>query len=493
MCAVIGMLSAAFIMMDIYYQYCFRRTIIMEQKRSTFTGSLGFVLAAAGSAVGLGNIWRFPYLAAKDGGGVFLLCYVILALTFGFALLTTEIAIGRKTKQSPLTAYTVLHKSWGWVGALACLIPILILPYYCAIGGWILKYLADFLTGNASATVADSYFTDFITSQWSPIFWFVIFMFATMIVVYKGVDKGIERFSKVLMPILLVLILGISCFSLTLTHTDESGVTRTGLEGFMVYVIPNFKGMTLKSFLTVLMDAMGQLFYSISVAMGIMITYGSYVKKETNLVKSVNQIEIFDTIVAFLAGLMIVPAVYTFMGTEGMAAGPSLMFVSLPKVFAAMGSIGTLVGIAFFVMVVFAAITSSVSVMEAIVSSAIDFFKWERKKAVIIVMVYAVIAGAIVCLGYNVFYFDMHFPNGNVGQILDLMDYVSNYVLMPVVAIGTCLLIGWVVKPKTLIEEITANGEKFGREKLYVAMVKVVTPIMLLFLLLQSLGVFGVD
>ena len=165
----------------------------MEEKRSTFTGSLGFVLAAAGSAVGLGNIWRFPYLAAKDGGGVFLLCYVILALTFGFALLTTEIAIGRKTKQSPLTAYGMLHKKWSWIGILACLVPTLILPYYCAIGGWILKYLFAFATGDAAATTADGYFGGFITSQWGPILWFVIFMFATMIVVYKGVDKGIEN------------------------------------------------------------------------------------------------------------------------------------------------------------------------------------------------------------------------------------------------------------------------------------------------------------
>ena len=311
-----------------------------KESRGSFTGSLGFVLAAAGSAVGLGNIWRFPYLAAKDGGGVFLLCYLILALTFGFTLLTTEIAIGRKTGQSPLTAYHALHPKMGWVGTFACLIPAIILPYYSTIGGWVLKYLFTYLSGNGVAAMSDSYFTGFITSQWSPILWFLLFLAATVLVVYKGVDAGIERFSRVLMPILLLLILGTACFSLSLRHTDTNGITRTGLEGFLVYVVPNFEGMTLQKFLLVLMDAMGQLFYSISVSMGIMITYGSYVKKETNLVSSVNQIEIFDTAVAFLAGLMIVPAVYTFMGTEGMSSGPSLMFVSLPKVFGAMGSIG---------------------------------------------------------------------------------------------------------------------------------------------------------
>jgi len=462
-----------------------------KQKRSNFSGSLGFVLAAAGSAVGLGNIWRFPYLAAKDGGGVFLLCYVILALTFGFALLTTEIAIGRKTGQSPLTAYGHLHKKFKWVGVLACIVPAMILPYYSVIGGWILKYLIAFVSGHAADTTADGYFTGFITSIGSPLLWFAVFLLATVFVIYKGVNQGIEKFSKVLMPILLLLIIGIAVFSLTLKHTDESGTVRTGLQGLAVYVIPNFKGMTFQSFVTVLMDAMGQLFYSISVAMGIMVTYGSYVKKETDLVKSVNQIEIFDTAVAFLAGMMIVPAVYTFMGTEGMSAGPSLMFISLPKVFAAMGGIGTFVGILFFIMVVFAALTSSISIMEAIVASLMDKFHLKRKTAAIAVTVYTLVTGTIVCLGYNLLYFDMYFPNSaSPGQILDLLDYLSNYCFMPIVAIATCILVGWVVRPKTLIDEITLGNITFKREKLYVAMVKFVTPVMLLFLLLQSLGVF---
>lgn len=463
-----------------------------KEKRGSFTGSLGFVLAAAGSAVGLGNIWRFPYLAAKDGGGLFLLCYLVLALTFGFALLTSEIAIGRKTAQSPLTAYKALHPKMGWLGVIACVVPVLILPYYCAIGGWVLKYLAAFLTGGAKASMEDGYFTGFITAQWEPIIWFLIYMLATAVVVYKGVESGIEKFSKVLMPILLVLIICISVFSLTLRHTDAAGVTRTGLEGLKIYVIPNFEGMTLSKFVHVLMDAMGQLFYSISVAMGIMITYGSYVKKETNLIKSVNQIEIFDTLVAFLAGLMIVPAVYTFMGTDGMSAGPSLMFISLPKVFGAMGSIGTLVGIVFFVMVAFAALTSSVSILEAVVASVMDKFHLSRKKATVLVSLYGIIGGLVVCLGYNLFYFELTLPNGTVGQVLDVMDYISNYVLMPVVAISTCILIGWVLKPKVIIDEVTLGGHKFGREKLYVVMVKFVTPVMLLLLLAQALGLLNV-
>ena len=460
----------------------------MEKKRGHFSGSLGFVLAAAGSAVGLGNIWRFPYLAAKDGGGLFLVCYIILALTFGFALLTSEIAIGRKTGQSPLVAYGLLHKKWKWIGPVASLVPIIILPYYCVIGGWILKYLATYLTGNGSAAVADGYFTGFITAQVEPIVWFAVFLVATAAVIIMGVNKGIERLSKVLMPILLIMVIGIAVFSLTLSHTDDSGVTRTGLQGLAVYIIPNLEGLTFGKLATVLMDAMGQLFYSISVAMGIMITYGSYVKKDANLVQSVNRIELFDTLVAFLAGMMIIPAVYTFMGMDGMNSGPSLMFVSLPKIFDAMGGIGFLVAIIFFIMVVFAALTSSVSLMETVASCFMDRFHITRRAATLWAFLLSLVLGLIVCLGYNVFYFELTLPNGSPAQVLDVMDYVSNYVLMPVVAIATCLLIGWVVKPKTIIDEVTLGGFKFNRQKLYVVMVKYVTPIMLLFLLLQSFG-----
>ena len=463
----------------------------MEQKRSNFSGSLGFVLAAAGSAVGLGNIWRFPYLAAKDGGGIFLLTYIILALTFGFALLTTEIAIGRKTAQSPITAYKIIHPKWSWIGLIACVVPMMILPYYSAIGGWILKYLAAYLTGGApTAAEADGFFGGFITSPVEPIIWFVIFLAATTFVVYKGVNAGIERMSKVMMPILLVLIICIAVFSLTLSHTDAEGVTRTGLQGLKVYLVPNFQGMTASKLLTVVTDAMGQLFYSISVAMGIMITYGSYVKKETNLTKSVNQIEIFDTAVAFLAGMMIIPAVYAFMGSEGLNnSGPGLMFKALPKVFDAMGGIGTVVGIAFFVMVFFAALTSSISIMEALVASFMDKFHMNRKKATLANALIALVVGIIVCMGYTAFYFEASFGTVVAGQILDVLDYISNSVLMPVVAIATCILVGWVVKPKTIIGEVTRNGEAFGRKGLYVVMVKYITPVMLAVLLAKSLGI----
>ena len=458
------------------------------EKRNSFKGSLGFVLAAAGSAVGLGNIWRFPYLAAKDGGGLFLVVYLILALTFGFALLTTEVAIGRKTKQSPLTAYNELKKGWKFLGILGCLVPVIIMPYYCAIGGWVLKYLTVYLTGQGTAAAEDTYFTGFITQEAQPIVFMVIFLVACAFVIYRGVNKGIESMSKIIMPALVILVIIISVFSLTLKHSDGDTV-RTGLQGLKVYVVPSLEGITFSSFLSVVVDAMGQLFFSLSVAMGIMIAYGSYVSDDANLVTSINQIEIFDTAIAFLAGVMIIPAVYTFMGTEGMAAsGPSLMFVSLPKVFASMGAIGNLVGVLFFAMVLFAALTSGVSIMEAVVSSIMDQFHVSRTKATIIEGIIALVAGVFVCLGYNQLYFEFKLPNGATAQILDIMDYISNNLLMQIVAIATCILVGWIIKPKTVIEEAEKNGEKFGRRTLFIVMIKYIAPVMLFVLLLKSVG-----
>ncbi len=464
-----------------------------HQKRNAFSGSVGFVLAAAGSAVGLGNIWRFPYLAAKDGGGLFLLVYLILALTFGFTLLVTEIAIGRKTKQSPLTAYTKLRPRWGFLGVLASLVPVIILPYYCVIGGWVIRYFLAYLTGEGMQAAEDGYFTSFITAEVSPIVMLAIFLAVVSVVIILGVNKGIENFSKVLMPVLILLVLGIAVFSLTISHTDADGVTRTGLEGFRIYVVPDLSGITLKGFFSVLLDAMGQLFFSLSVAMGIMVTYGSYVKDDANLVRSINQIEIFDTLVAFLAGVMIIPAVFTFMGREGMeASGPSLMFVSLPKVFSAMGGIGNVIGGLFFAMVLFAALTSAISVMEAVVSSLMDKFRWSRLKASLIEMAVALAAGIVVCLGYNKWYFELELPNGAIAQILDIMDYLSNNLFMPLVAIGTCLLVGWLLKPKAVIDEVEKTGDRFGRRGLYVVMVKFIAPVLLVILFLKSVGILTV-
>ena len=447
----------------------------MDKKRGSFTGGIGFVLAAAGSAVGLGNLWRFPYLAAQYGGGIFILVYIILALTFGFALMTTEIAIGRKTGKSPLMAYGELSKKFKFLGYIAAIVPIIILPYYSVIGGWLIKYIFVYIGNTGAQAAKDSFFSTFIGDTFSPLFFFVIFLVLTMLVVVSGVEKGIEKISKILMPILIALTIGVCIYVMTIPGS---------MEGVKYYLLPDFSKFSFKT----VCAAMGQMFYSMSIAMGIMITYGSYTHKEVSLSKSVNQIEIFDTVVALLAGLMIIPTVYVFSGEAGLtASGPGLMFVSLPKIFAQMGA-GRIVGIAFFILVFFAALTSSVSIMEAIVSSFMDRFKMSRGKACAIAVIVSLLLGVPSSLG-----------NGAWAQIkvlgmdfLTFFDYLSNSVLMPIVALCTCILIGWVVGTKTVTDEVTRNGEHFARKRIYEIMVKYIAPVLLLVILVvYSLAQFG--
>lgn len=465
--------------------------MVMEKKTSHFSGQIGFVLAAAGSAVGVGNLWRFPYLVAKDGGGLFLLVYLVLVVTFGFTLLTSDIAIGRRTKQSAIGAYAAMHPRWRFLGILTFLVPVLIMTYYAVIGGWITKYAVSFLTGQAAAAAQDNYFTSFISSPVSPVVFALLFMGVTAFIVYNGVQGGIERVSRYMMPVLLVLVVVIAGYSLTLRHTDASGQVRTGLEGLAYYLTPHWEGMTVSRFLQILLDAMSQLFFSLSVSMGIMITYGSYVKPEVDLNKAVNQIEFFDTGVALLAGAMIVPAVYVFSGVEGMGAGPSLMFVSLPKVFHAMGTAGVVVGALFFVAAIFATLTSCISVLESIVANCMEILHTSRKKTVLVLSAVYLAASAVIALGYSVFYFELPLPNGSTAQLLDVMDYLSNSVMMPLIALLSTLLIGWVVGPDYVVEEMERGGARFTRKKIYRVMIRYVAPVMMLVLFLQSTGILS--
>ena len=450
----------------------------MEKKhtRGSFTGSIGFVLAAAGSAVGLGNIWRFPYLAAKDGGGTFILVYIVLALTFGFTLLTTDIAIGRKTGQSPLVAYGKIHPGWNGLGLLASIVPVVILPYYCSIGGWVLKYLSVFLTGHGTAAAEDGYFTGYITGTWQPIVWLGIYLFLTAFVVYRGVNKGIENYSKILMPILVVLSIVVCVYTICMPGA---------MEGVKYYLLPDFS----KFSSTTVLAALGQLFYSMSLAMGIMITYGSYMKKDADLEKSVGQIELFDTGIAFMAGLMIVPAVFVFSGGDQaqLSAGPSLMFITLPKVFNSM-PMGGVIGSAFFLLVLFAALTSSISLMETVVSILQDKFHWNRRMTCLIVFIGMVLIGIPSSLGFGAW--DFIKPLGM--SILDFFDFISNSVLMPIVAFLTCIFVGYVIKTKVVVDEVKISS-KFKREKLFNVMIKYVAPIFIVAILVSSvLNAFGI-
>jgi len=443
----------------------------MNQKRDSFSSKLGFVLAAAGSAVGLGNLWRFPYLAAKYGGGIFILVYLVLAITFGFTLMITEIAIGRKTGVSAIGAFKKLDKRFGFVGYIACVVPFIITPYYCVIGGWVIKYLIAFVTGNVSTAATDDYFTGFISAPIEPIVWFLVFALLTAVVVMIGVQRGIEKASTIMMPILVILIIGICIFC----------VTRPGaLEGVKYYLLPDFSAFSA----TTVLAAMGQLFYSMSLAMGIMITYGSYMKKEDDLRGSVRQIEIFDTAIAFLAGLMIIPSVFVFSGgsEEALGKGPSLMFITLPKVFESM-KIGGFIGAAFFILVLFAALTSAISLLETCVSILCDKFGWTRKKGTIISSIYVLVVGAIISLGFGPLSFIQIIGLG----LLDFFDFISNSVLMPIGALLTCVAIGYFIKPKTIIDEVEIN-KPFKEKKFYVFMLKYAAPVCLVLILLFAVS-----
>ena len=403
----------------------------MEQKqnRSSFSGKLGFVLSAAGASVGLGNIWRFPYLAAKYGGGIFLLIYIVLALTFGYTMIMAETALGRMTHKSPVSAYGTFAKPGkkngflgfgGWINAI---IPVLIVPYYSVIGGWVIKYLFEYLRGNAQGLAEDGYFSAFIADGASAEVCFLLFAFFTLGIIFAGVRNGVERVSRLMMPVILV-------------------------------------------------------------------TFGSYMKKDVSIEESTEHVEIFDTLIAVMAGLMIIPAVFAFSGgdPDTLQAGPALMFITIPKVFASMG-LGTVVGVLFFVLVLFAAVTSSIALTESAVSTFEDELGWDRKKATVLVGVIMVALGTLSSLGYG--------PLAGVTvigmQFLDFFDFLTNSVMMPIAAIATCLLVSRVIGVDKIEQEVELDGQPFRRKKIFRFMIRWLCPVFAAVILASSVAnAFGI-
>ena len=454
-----------------------------EKNRSSFSGKLGFVLSAAGASVGLGNIWRFPYLAAKYGGGIFLLIYIVLALTFGYTMIMAETALGRMTHKSPVSAYGSFAKQGkkngflgfgGWINAI---IPVLIVPYYSVIGGWVIKYLFEYLRGNAQSLAQDDYFSAFIADGASAEICFLLFALFTLGIIFAGVRNGVERVSRIMMPVLVVLSVIIAVYS----------ITRPGaLAGVAYFLVPNPDNF---SWMTVV-TAMGQMFYSLSIAMGILVTFGSYMKKDVSIEESTEHVEIFDTIIAIMAGLMIIPAVFAFSGGDPgtLQAGPALMFITIPKVFASMG-LGTVVGVLFFLLVLFAAVTSSIALTESAVSTFEDELGWGRKKSTVLVGVIMVALGTLSSLGYG--------PLAGVTiigmQFLDFFDFLTNSVMMPIAAIATCLLVSHVIGVEKIEQEVEADGQPFRRKRIFAFMIRWLCPIFAAIILASSVAnAFGI-
>ena len=442
--------------------------------RSQFTGRIGYVLSVAGSAVGLGNIWRFPYLAAKYGGGIFLLVYLVLMVTFGYALMVSETTLGRMTGKSPVGAFGAFGKGapfkfGGWINAV---IPMLIVPYYSVIGGWVLKYLVEYVRGNSPALAQDGYFGGFISESMGAEIYFLLFTAMVFFVILAGVKNGVERVSKIMMPLLVLLAVLVMLYS----------VTRPGAwEGVKYFLVPHFESFSVMT----VVAAMGQMFYSLSIAMGILITFGSYMKKDVPIESSTRNVEVFDTAIAIMAGLMIIPAVFAFSGGDPSAlkAGPSLMFITIPKVFDSMG-FGTVIGIAFFLLVLFAALTSSIALTESAVSTLQDELHWSRRKATSIMGVSMVLLGSLSSLGYG--------PLANVTvigmQFLDFFDFLTNSVMMPIAAIASCILVSRVIGVDRIADEVTLNGAPFRRRKVFNAMIRFLCPFFAAIILISSIA-----
>ena len=463
------------------------------RQRASWSGQLAFVLAAAASAIGLGNLWRFPYLAAQYGGGTFIVVYLCLVVTLGFTLMLSEIAIGRKTQQSQLTAYSKLHRGWGFIGLLGTVVPMLIVPYYCVIGGWVLKYFVTYCQmafcgaapmGEAAAE-SGAFFSAFISSNFAPFGYGSLFVLASALVIVLGVKNGIERSNLVLMPALFLLAIAISAYVICLPGTGD---------GLRYYLVPSMDALSVNGAFSfaqlgkTILGAMGQMFYSLSLAMGIMITYGSYMRKGDSIERCVRRIEVFDTLIAVIAGLMIIPVVYMFAvktGTpvkDAMNAGPGLMFITLPKVFATLGAAGAWVGLAFFALVIFAALTSAISLYEACVASVCDLLHLERKPATFFTGALILFLATFSALGYG--------PWADVKvcgqQFLDFFDFITNSVLMPIVAAATCIFIGWVLKPQEIEAEVEAEGRPFKSKVLYRFMVKYFAPLFVIAILVSE-------
>ena len=442
-----------------------------DKNRGSFSGKMGYVLATAGSAVGLGNIWRFPYLAAKYGGGVFLLVYILLALTFGYAMIMSETAIGRMTGKSPVGAFTHFGRGkWlragGWINAV---IPMLIVPYYSVIGGWVCRYLWGYLSGAGAAMAQEEGFSTFLSSPAVTEGCFLVFAAMTMAVIFGGVRNGIEKVSKVMMPLLALLTLVVVGFS----------VTRPGaMAGVRYFLIPDFRNFSLMT----VVSALGQMFYSLSIAMGILITFGSYTARDLDIEQTTSQVEIFDTAIAVMAGLMVIPAVFAFSGGDAAALGkgPSLMFVTLPRVFESMG--GAWVGVLFFLLVLMAALTSSVSLAETACSTFEDELGWSRPRAAALVSAILVALGSLSCLGFNTL--SNIRPLGM--DILSFFDFLTNSVMMPIAAVAIILLVTRVIGLETIEREI-GRSSAFRRRGVYRFVVKVLALFMLAVILVSSI------
>ncbi|GMG95506.1 sodium-dependent transporter [Tepidimicrobium xylanilyticum] len=442
--------------------------------RDQFVSKIGFILAAAGSAIGLGNIWRFPYLAGRNGGGAFVLFYLVCVVVLGFGLMLAEFIIGRHTQLSSVDAFKKLDKRFTFVGVMGVLAAFIIMGYYPVVGGWSVAYVLKNILGEFStdAAIMGEIFDSLTKGVASPIFWTAVYMIVNIVIVAKGISTGIERASKVMLPTLFGLLIILVIRSLTLPNA---------MEGLKYLFVPDFSKVNGE----VMMAALGQAFFSLSLGMGCMITYASYLGKDENLVENATVVPILDTLVALLAGVVIIPATVSF-GFD-LDSGPGLVFVTVPAIFATMGPvIGRIFGVIFFSMVVLAALTSSISLLEVVVSYLIDNRNWGRKRAVVItsIILFAICIASSLSMGI----WSKYTVKGM--NIFSLLDWIANNILLPLGGIFITLFVGWFWDRDKVKAEVTNNGTvKFSLFNAWIFLCRFVIPIIIALVLLSGIGI----
>ena len=439
--------------------------------RGQWASSIGFVMAAAGAAVGLGNVWKFPYLTALHGGGTFLFAYILMLLFLGIPVLVTEMVLGRKGKLDPVGTYSKLSGGsgfWKFVGYVAISVNFIVLSFYSVVGGWITNYMFQYITGGIKGDIVE-YFGGFVSNPYSPLLWYAIFMGMTIYIVAQGVSAGIERASNIMMPTLFLLFIILAIRAVTLPGA---------IEGIKYYLLPDFSKLSGTTFLM----AMGQVFFSLNIGAGCTMTYASYLSDDENIPKMSLQVPLLDFLAAFLAGIIIIPSVFAF--NLDPAAGPPLLFITMPFVFGNM-PLGVLFGLMFFVLMLFAALTSSISMLEVNTSFLVDNYKIDRKKAALTAGFFIFLLGIPSSLAQGVL---SNFAIFGL-DFLSAMDFLASYILMPFGAFMMTIFLVRVLGLDEAIKEATNDGTiPFKIKELWSFLVKYVVPIIIILVFLSSVG-----
>ncbi len=445
--------------------------------RGSFTSKFGIVAATAGSAIGLGNIWRFPYVAGKNGGGAFLLIYVGFILTIGMSVMLAEFIIGRRAQKNALGSFKKLApgKPWWLVGLMGIIAAFVILAFYSTIAGWTFEYLIQAIGNGFAGKDADAIstmFTDFQTSTVRPLLWQLLFMILTAGIILSGVQKGIEKYTKMLMPLLVLLIIIMCIRSLTLPDAGE---------GVNFFFKPDFSKISGK----VVLEALGQAFFSMSIGMGALITYGSYIQKDNNLANTTFQVALADTSIAILAGVMIFPAVFAFNMEPD--AGTGLVFYVLPNIFTEMPG-GYIFAVIFFLLLSVAAITSTISVLEVVVAYGIEELNLSRKKATIIYASAISVLGVFATLSFSELSEFKIFGH----TIFASLDWLSANLLLPLGGVFIVIFLGWVLGKKAITDEVTNQGKiKMRFLRIFIFILKYIAPVAIILVFLHAIGLIG--